>query len=69
MTLDAQILRLLTIIPGGTAEAIAEDLTSLSGALVTQCAVQERLHALDDAGRVIMRNGFYRLSEAERARA
>ena len=68
MSLDAQILRLLAIIPGGTAEAIAEDLTSLSGALVTQRAVQAELHALDDAGRVLMRNGFYRLSEAERAR-
>ena len=69
MTLDTQILRLLTITPGGTAESIAEDLTSLSGALVTRCAVQDELHALDDAGRVLMRNGFYRISEAERAKA
>ena len=68
MSLDTQILHLLTIIPGGTAEDIADDLTSLSAELVTQRAVQDRLHALDDAGRVLMRNGFYRLSEAERAR-
>ena len=68
MSLDTQILRLLTIIPGGTAESIADDLTSLSGALVTERAVQTELHALDDAGRVLMRNGFYRISEAERAR-
>ena len=68
MSLDAQIMHLLTIIPGGTAEDIADDLTSLSGELVTQRAVQDRLHAMDDDGRVLMRNGFYRLSEAERAR-
>ena len=67
MSLDTQILRLLTIIPGGTAESIADDLTSLSGAVVTERAVQAELHALDDAGRVLMRNGFYRLSERERA--
>ena len=69
MSLDTQILRLLTIIPGGTAESIADDLTSLSGAVVTERAVQDELHALDDAGRVLMRNGFYRLSESERQKA
>lgn len=30
--------------------------------------VQAELHALDDAGCVVMRNGFYRLSAAETAR-
>jgi predicted transcriptional regulator len=29
--------------------------------------VQEALHDLDDEGKVIMRNGFYRASEAARA--
>ena len=32
-------------------------------------AVQAALHSLDDAGCVIMRNGFYRLSEAARCRS
>ena len=30
-------------------------------------ATQRALHTLDDAGHVILRNGFYRLSEAARA--
>ena len=32
-------------------------------------SVQDELHTLDDAGRGLMRNGFYRLSESERQRA
>lgn len=31
-------------------------------------AVIDTLHALQDADRILMRNGFYWLSEAERAR-
>jgi len=31
-------------------------------------AVQIALHQLDDAGRVVMRNGWYQLSEAKRKR-
>ena len=52
-----------------TVPHLAEDVAVLLDERVTEQCVQDRLHALDDEGRVIMRNGFYRLSEAERKRA
>ena len=35
---------------------------------VTQAEVQAELHQMEDAGRVLMRAGIYRISEAERAK-
>ena len=43
----------------------AEDLSSILGE--SPRAVQDALIRLDDAGHVLMRNGWYRLSEAYRA--
>ena len=42
-----------------------DDLSDVLG--VSERAAQEALHKLDDAGYVIMRNGWYRLSEAYKA--
>lgn len=50
----------LRIIPSASAEMIANDLR------LPQREVQEALHQMDDDGDVIMRNGWYRLSEAAR---
>lgn len=44
----------------------ATDIAAATG--LDASAIQFALHRLDDAGRVIMRCGFYRLSEAERSR-
>ena len=56
------ILRLLRIIPGATAAMIAEDLG-------LECReVQEALHRMDDDGDVILRSGWYRISEAAKMR-
>jgi len=56
------ILRLLRIIPGSTATMIAEDLG-------LECReVQEVLHQMDDDGDVILRSGWYRISEAAKMR-
>ena len=51
-----------------TVPILAEGVATVMDRPVTPQEVQDRMHALDDAGRVLMRNGFYRLSEAERAR-
>ena len=48
---------------------IAEDASVWLGREATQAEVQAALHQLDDAGRVLMRNGWYQLSQAERAKA
>lgn len=42
-----------------------DDLSDVLG--VSERAAQEALHKLDDEGYVIMRNGWYRLSEAYKA--
>ena len=47
---------------------IAEDASIWLGREATQAEVQASLHQLDDAGRVLMRNGWYQLSQAERAK-
>jgi len=59
-----QIIALLSIVPGGSAETIADDLSALGGAPVAQDIVQRTLIEMDDAGDVLMRGGWYRLSEA-----
>lgn len=61
-SVKATILAYLRIVPRGDVAHIAQDI----GADARE--VQDALHDLDDAGRVLMRNGWYRLSEAERAR-
>jgi len=43
-----------------TASEVARDIEAHRG------QVQAALHEMDDAGQVIMRNGFYRLAEAAR---
>lgn len=43
----------------------AEDLSNILGE--SPRAVQDALIRLDDAGHVLMRNGWYRLSEASKA--
>ena len=48
---------------------IAEDASVWLGREATQAEVQAELHKLDDAGRVLMRCGWYQLSAAERAKA
>jgi predicted transcriptional regulator len=42
-----------------------DDLSDILG--VSERATQEALHKLDDDGYVMMRNGWYRLSEAYKA--
>jgi len=63
-----QIIALLSIVPGGSAETIADDLSALGVAPVAQDNVQRTLHQMDDDGAVILRQGWYRLSEAEKKR-
>ena len=63
-----QIIYLLRLIPGGSAETIAQDMSAVSGRDVPQPDIQAALHQLDDAGRVLMRNGWYQLTQAERAK-
>lgn len=52
------ILRYLRMIPSATTEMIADDL----GLIPRE--VQTVLHEMDDEEILLMRNGFYRLSEA-----
>jgi Mn-dependent DtxR family transcriptional regulator len=59
--LDREILTYLGIVGGTDAADIAEVLG------VSEHSVQEALHKLDDEGHVMMRLGWYRLSEAQKA--
>ena len=68
-TLDAQILAVLRLPDRWTAASIAGRILADTGRSIPAERIQRRLHAMDDDGRVLMRNGFYRLSEAERKRA
>lgn len=63
-----QIIALLSLVPGGSAETIADDLSALGGAPVAQDIVQRTLHQLDDDGNVLMKGGWYRLSQAAKKR-
>lgn len=56
--LDREILIYLRIVGSTDVEDIAEVLS------VSERSVQEALHKLDDSGHVIMRCGWYRISEA-----
>jgi Mn-dependent DtxR family transcriptional regulator len=58
--LDREILTYLGIVGSTDVEDIAEVLG------VSQRSVQEALHKLDDNGHVMMRLGWYRLSEAQK---
>ena len=59
--LDREILTYLGIVGGTDAADIAEVLG------VSEHSVQGALHKLDDEGHVMMRLGWYRLSEAQKA--
>ena len=59
--LDREILTYLGIVGGTDAADIAEVLG------VSEHSVQQALHKLDDEGHVMMRLGWYRLSEAQKA--
>lgn len=63
MELKKDIGNYLLYIGGGDAHGIAKSLG------VPELAVQEILIAMDDSGDVLMRNGWYRPSEAYKARA
>jgi len=56
------LLSYLRIIPAAKTEMIAEDLG------LPQRGVQDALHQMDDDGEVIMRQGWYRISEAAKMR-
>ena len=56
------LLSYLRIIPAASAEMMAQELG------LSQRQVQETLHQMDDDGEVIMRHGWYRLSEAAKMR-
>jgi len=56
------LLGYLRIIPAANAEMMARDLG------LSQREVQETLHQMDDDGEVIMRQGWYRISEAAKMR-
>jgi len=59
--LDREILTYLGIVGGTDVADIAEVLG------VNEHSVQQALHKLDDEGHVMMRLGWYRLSEAAKA--
>ena len=56
------LLRYLRVIPAADAEMMARDLG------LSQREVQETLHKMDDDGDVILRHGWYRISEAAKMR-
>jgi DNA-binding transcriptional regulator PaaX len=56
------LLGYLRIIPSANAEMMARDLG------FSQREVQKTLHQMDDDGEVIMRQGWYRISEAAKMR-
>ena len=67
--LERAVLDVLALIEGADLDGLREDLAAVLGdAGLPRDAVASALHRLDDAGRVLMRCGFYRLSEAERKR-
>lgn len=63
--LQAQIVAIMARLP-----MMSYTAGEIAGALdgVHRDDVQAALRRMDDAGRVLMRNGWYRLSEAERRR-
>ena len=71
MSLDEAIIAVLRHNDGFKLSVafISEDASVWLGREATQAEVQAALHQLDDAGRVLMRNGWYQLSQAERAKA
>ena len=53
-----QLLTYLRMVPAASAEMMAQELD------LPQPEVQEALHQMDDDGDVILRQGWYRISEA-----
>lgn len=51
------IIAYFRIVPVASAEMVAQDLG------LPQRSVQDALHKMDDDGDILMRNGWYRLSE------
>lgn len=67
--LAAVVLQVLELIDGATLEHLLEDVADAVGdPCLPRDQLASTLHRLDDGGRVLMRNGFYRLSAAERQR-
>lgn len=56
------LLSYLRIIPSANADMMAQELG------LSPREVQETLHQMDDDGEVIMRHGWYRISEAAKMR-
>ena len=71
MSLDEAIIAVLRQNEGFKLSVafIAEDASVWLGREVSQAEAQAALHKLDDQDRVMMRCGWYHLSEAERAKA
>jgi predicted transcriptional regulator len=57
-----EILTYLRIVPAASAEMMAQELEQ------PQDQIQAALHNMDDDGDVILRQGWYRLSEAAKIR-
>jgi predicted transcriptional regulator len=57
-----EILTYLRIVPAASAEMMAQELEQ------PQDQIQAALHGMDDDGDVILRQGWYRLSEAAKIR-
>ena len=69
MTLADRIIELLHWLGPLNVSNLTYDLnTNKTANRVSEAEVQSELHRMDDAGRVLMRNGTYRISEAERAK-
>jgi hypothetical protein len=63
MNLQHNILSYLRLVPAADVAMICEDMQAIGNRNATPDKVQPALHALDDAGLVLMKNGVYRLSE------
>ena len=63
MTMQHNILSYLRLAPAADIAMICEDIQAIGNASATPDKVPPALHALDDAGLVLMKNGVYRFSE------
>ena len=68
MTLRDNILRYFQLVPGATAEMVSLDLTAMGNRAATVREVQAAMIVMDDDGILRMRNGWYCLTEAAKAR-
>lgn len=61
--LDKQIIAYFRFVPAASAQMVAGDMG------LNERTVQDAMRDLDDAGFLIMRNGWYRLSEAAKIKS